>query len=72
MVADVVAQDVVTSVLQSLVFGEEIHLESAQATELREMPRIAVPTSGQEMVMDDQLVRIGRNEQSLEWNAIHR
>ena len=72
MVADVVTQDVVAGVVQRPVLGEEVDLESAQAAELRQMARIPVAISGQEVVVDDQLVGPGRHEPSFERDTVHR
>ncbi len=72
VVADVVGQDVVARVVQRLVLGQEADLEPAEAAELRQVSRIAVAVSGQEVVVDDQFVRVGRDEPALQRHPVHR
>ncbi len=71
MVADVIGQHVVSGVVQRLVLGgEEIDLEPAEAAELGQMAGIAVTVPGQEVVVNDQSVGVGRNEPPLQRDAV--
>ncbi|WP_433234202.1 hypothetical protein [Actinomadura nitritigenes] len=62
MVAEVVGEDVVAGVVQGPVLGQEADLEAAESAELRQVAGVAVAVARQEVVVDDELVRIRRDE----------